>query len=78
MSDMLNRQVWEGVADMMRWEILDQHGGFAVDADSICIRPLEDWLFEPRIFACWENEIARPGLASALRNLMTRPPPRPA
>ena len=62
MSDMLSRQVWDGVADMMRWEILDKYGGFAVDADSISVRPLEDWLFEPRVFSCWENEIARPGL----------------
>jgi mannosyltransferase OCH1-like enzyme len=51
-----------GVADMMRWEILERYGGFAVDADSVCVRPLADWLFEPEIFACWENEIARPGL----------------
>jgi mannosyltransferase OCH1-like enzyme len=51
-----------GVADMMRWEILHRYGGFAVDADSVCIRPLESWLFEPEVFACWENEISRPGL----------------
>jgi len=43
-------------------EILDKFGGFAVDADSVCVRPLEDWLFESRIFACWENEIIVPGL----------------
>jgi len=66
LSAMLNRQEWRGVADMMRWEILDKHGGFAVDANSINIRPLEDWLFEPGIFACWENEIARPELVSNL------------
>lgn len=51
-----------GVADMMRWEILQEQGGFALDADSICMRPLEEWLFEPDIFACWDNEIGRPGL----------------
>lgn len=61
-SEMLNRQAWEGVADMMRWEILDKHGGFAVDADSLCVRTLENWLFEPQIFAGWENELRRPGL----------------
>jgi mannosyltransferase OCH1-like enzyme len=61
-SEMLNRQGWSSVADMMRWEILDKYGGFAVDADSICIRPLENWLFEPHVFACWENEIESPGL----------------
>jgi mannosyltransferase OCH1-like enzyme len=58
---MLTRELC-GVADMMRWEILHEHGGFAIDADSICLRPLAEWLFEPDVFACWENEIARPGL----------------
>lgn len=61
-GQMLERGRLAGVADMMRWEILDKHGGFAIDADSICVRPLEDWLFEPQVFACWENEIVRPGL----------------
>ena len=61
-SQMLNRKEWPGVADMMRWEILDKYGGFAVDADSICVRPLENWLFEPHIFACWDNEILLPGI----------------
>jgi glycosyltransferase involved in cell wall biosynthesis/mannosyltransferase OCH1-like enzyme len=61
MRKMLTRELC-GVADMMRWEILEKHGGFAVDADSVCIRPLPDWLFEPEVFAAWENEITRPGL----------------
>lgn len=60
-KSMIDRE-WCGVADMMRWEILHQHGGFAIDADSICVRPLEDWLFEPTLFASWENELSRPGL----------------
>lgn len=51
-----------GVADVMRWEILEQMGGFAVDADAPCLRPLDDWLFDVTAFACWENERARPGL----------------
>lgn len=51
-----------GVADCMRWEILYRYGGIAMDADSECVRPLEDWLLQPDVFACWENEIARPGL----------------
>jgi mannosyltransferase OCH1-like enzyme len=61
MRSMLTQELC-GVADMMRWEILYHHGGLAVDADSVCVRPLADWLFEPEIFAIWENEIARPGL----------------
>lgn len=64
LSTVLNRREWRAVVDLMRWEILERHGGFAVEADSSCIRPLEDWLFEPRIFACWESEIARPRLVS--------------
>ena len=64
-SQLLNLQMWNRVANIMRWEILDKHGGFAMDADGICLRSLEDWLFEPQIFACWENEIIAPGLIAA-------------
>jgi mannosyltransferase OCH1-like enzyme len=64
MTAMARREL-NGVADMMRWEILVREGGFVVDADSFCIRPLDDWLFECDAFACWENELARPGLIAA-------------
>ena len=56
MADMATRE-WCGVADLMRYEILYHHGGVALDADSLCIRPLEDWLLEPEVFTCWSNEI---------------------
>ena len=56
---------WNGVADMMRWEILHAKGGVVVDADSIALRPLDDHLLDCEAFACWENEIARPGLIAA-------------
>jgi len=61
MKDMWSREL-NGVADLMRWEILYNEGGVAVDADSICVRPLDDWLLEAEALACWENEIARPKL----------------
>lgn len=64
MAAMLPREL-NGVADMMRWEILRQHGGIVVDADSICTRPLDDDLLDCPAFACWESEIARPGLIAA-------------
>ena len=54
-----------GVADLMRWEILYNEGGFVVDADSVCRRPLEPWLFEGEAMASWENELVRPGLIAA-------------
>lgn len=64
MRSMARREL-NGVADLMRWEILYNEGGFVVDADSICVRALPDWLLEADAFACWENEIARPQLVAA-------------
>ena len=51
-----------GVADMMRWEILFREGGIVLDADSICLQKLDDDFLDCEAFACWENEIVRPGL----------------
>lgn len=64
MREMQGREL-NGVADLMRWEILYHEGGFVVDADSICLRPLEPWLFEGEACASWENELIRPGLIAA-------------
>ena len=64
--DAMRLREWNGVADMMRWEILLDEGGFAVDADSICVRPLDDALFEGALAcAAYENERVRPGLLAA-------------
>jgi mannosyltransferase OCH1-like enzyme len=56
---------WNGKADIMRWEILEREGGVLVDADSECVRPLEDVFLDHESFACWENETVRPGLIAA-------------
>ena len=53
---------YAGVADLMRWEILYAEGGVALDADSVCLQRLPDWLFSCDLFAVWENERVRPGL----------------
>ena len=50
------------VAELMRWEILFDEGGLAFDIDSACVRPLEDFLCECEMFACWENELTEAGL----------------
>ncbi|MBT0667900.1 mannosyltransferase [Novosphingobium profundi] len=63
--DAMRRREWNGVADMLRWEILHAHGGVVFDADSVCTRPLDDELLDCPAFACWESEIARPGLIAA-------------
>ena len=33
-----------GKADILRWEILYKYGGVFIDADSICIEPIDDEL----------------------------------
>lgn len=53
---------YAAVADLMRWEILLEEGGVALDSDSICLERLPDWLFYCDLFASWENEYARPGI----------------
>lgn len=64
--DVMRLREWNGVADMMRWEILLAEGGFAVDADSICVRPLDDALFDGAdACASFENERVMPGLLAA-------------
>jgi mannosyltransferase OCH1-like enzyme len=55
---------WDGVADVMRYEILHEHGGVYVDADSLSVRPLDDWLLETPMFAVWESEEHAPGLVA--------------
>ena len=64
MMEMWPREL-NGVADMMRWEILYNEGGVVLDADSICLRPLDEKFLENEAFCCWENEMAVPGLIAA-------------
>ncbi len=49
---------WSAVADLMRYEILYREGGVYADADLFSMRPLDDWLLENEMFACWENTLA--------------------
>lgn len=48
-----------GKADILRWEILYKYGGIFIDADSICIEPLDDLLDLNKSFASYENEYVR-------------------
>ena len=53
-----------GKADIIRWEILEKYGGVFVDADSICIEPVDDTLLKCKggCFAGYEQEQIRKGL----------------
>ena len=37
-----------GKADILRWEILYKYGGVFLDADSICIEPIDDELLNKK------------------------------
>jgi mannosyltransferase OCH1-like enzyme len=54
-----NMREYSGKADILRYELLLNYGGFYIDADSVCLKPLEDWLCDNDSFACYENEILR-------------------
>lgn len=64
-----------GKADIMRWEILYKYGGVFLDADSICIEPIDDVLMSTKCFAGWEHEKLRPGLIAT--GTMGFPPKHP-
>tara|TARA_R110000851_G_scaffold285413_1_gene439113 strand:- start:1341 stop:1988 length:648 start_codon:yes stop_codon:yes gene_type:complete len=53
-----------GKADILRYELLYDHGGFFIDADSVCVNALDDFFTENKAFCCWENEQIREGLMS--------------
>jgi hypothetical protein len=64
-----------GKADIMRWKLLYEYGGVFIDADSICIEPLDDVLMKCKFFAGWEHEKLRPGLIAT--GTMGFPPKHP-
>ena len=51
-----------GKADILRYEILYNEGGFYIDADAECTKPLDDFFLDNDSFCCWENEYTRTGL----------------
>jgi len=53
-----------GKADILRYEILQRHGGVYVDADLTCLKPLDASFLEHPFFAAFENEKWRPGLVA--------------
>ena len=59
------RKEYAGVSDLMRYEILEEVGGFIPEADSICLRPTDElWDQAGAAYTVHENEVAKPGLVS--------------
>ncbi len=53
-----------GVSDLMRYEILHEHGGFLPEADSICLRRVDELFAAPGLYSVFENEKEMPGYIS--------------
>jgi len=64
-----------GKADIIRWELLWKYGGVFLDADSICIEPIDNILMNTPAFAGFENENVRKGLVAT--GTMGFPPNHP-
>jgi FkbM family methyltransferase len=53
---------WAGKADIWRYEILLKEGGVYIDADSLCLRPLDDSFLDGEFWAAYESEKHVPDL----------------
>jgi glycosyltransferase involved in cell wall biosynthesis len=61
------REIWHGVADVVRYEILNEFGGFMPGADSECLLPIDELFTDGfEAYACYENEHKRPGFIAPL------------
>ena len=58
------KQEWNGVCDIIRYQLLYKFGGICVDADSASVKPLVEGDFFDRetAVACYEHEEVRPGM----------------
>ena len=51
-----------GKADILRYELLYNQGGIYIDADTVCVNPIDSHMLENDSFSHWENEYFIPGL----------------
>lgn len=58
------RGEYAGVSDLMRYQILQEEGGFIPEADSICRQPTDALWSTPSLFSVFENEERKPGFIS--------------
>jgi len=60
---------YAGAADLIRYEILFEYGGFIPEADSICLANTEELWTDPAQFCytVYENESLRPGFVSPIQ-----------
>lgn len=66
-DEYMRRGSYAGAADLLRYEILFQHGGYMPEADSICLEPIDELLADGgSIYTVYENEFLRGNLVSPI------------
>lgn len=63
-----NRGKFNGVSDLVRYELLYEYGGFFPEADAICLNNVEELFTEDNeyCYTVYENEIVKPGFVSPI------------
>ena len=55
--DCIKRNLYHGATDLIRYEILHDFGGFAAEADTICLNSIDELMdIEEDCFSSWEHE----------------------
>ncbi|WP_347854015.1 glycosyltransferase, partial [Planktomarina sp.] len=55
-AEYMKRRQYAGVSDLMRYEILLEQGGFLPEADSICLRNVDELFVLPSLYTAYEHE----------------------
>lgn len=63
-DEYLLRGEYSGVADLMRYEILFENGGFIAPADAICYRGISELFTRQTAYTVYENEFLRGALVA--------------
>lgn len=67
-DEYLNRGIYSGAADLIRYELLYKHGGFIPPADAVCLHNTNELWVESEDFCytVYEHESLRPGYVSPI------------
>ena len=63
-NEYMKRKQYSGVSDLMRYELLWEQGGFLPEADSICLRSVDELFVLPSLYTAYQHETKAPGLVS--------------
>lgn len=74
-DEYMKRGMYAGVADLMRYEILYEFGGYMAGADSVCLHNIEE-LFDDdfSLYTIYENEMVRGRLVAPIVAATPKPP----